>query len=198
MKLQPDDFEMALQELNTLVDITVDDLVQINQLAEKYARKRRIETVLIETIMKQPVITVKPDCSLSDAAHLLVTNKISGLPVVDERNKLAGVITEADFLRALGIPSHHTNHSVWQTLENLLNHHVQMHEPQGQVSELMMTDVISILPHQTLHQALEMMKKSGVKRLIVCDADRFVVGMITRSDLVRLFFDHFKAKKSTD
>jgi len=197
LKLQADDFEMALQEMNTVVDITVDDLVQINQLAESFARKRRKETVLIESVMQQSVITVTPDSRLSDAAHLLVANRISGLPVLDEQKKLVGVITEADFLKALGIPAHHTNHSVWQTLENLFNHPLKVTQPTGQVSDLMVTDVITISPQQTLHQALELMKESGVKRLIVCDENRSVAGMVTRSDLVRLFFDHFKAKKNT-
>jgi len=191
-KLHADDFAKALQELNTFVDVSVDDLMQLNESAEKFARLRTTESLLVDNIMMQPVITVHPDSRLSDAAHILVTNKISGLPVVDNQHKLVGIITEADFLRALGIPSHHSNHSVWQTLENLFSHHVQVQEPEGQVAELMMTDVITILPQQTLHQALEMMKQFSIKRLVVCDENRHAVGIITRSDLVRLFFDHFK------
>ena len=36
------------------------------------------------------------------------------------------------------------------------------------------------------------MKQNQIKRVIVCDEAQHVVGMITRSDLVRMFFDHFK------
>ena len=190
-KLQPDDFVMALQELGTYIDVSVDDLMRLQQTAEKYARQRNRESLLVDKLMTRQIKTVHPASTLSDAAHSLVTNKISGLPVVDEDDKLVGIITEADFLRALGVPSHHPGHSVWQTLENMFNHSAQLREPEGQVADLMMDKVITISQQDTLHHALDVMKQNQIKRLIVCDEDRHVVGMITRSDLVRVFFDHF-------
>ena len=50
--------------------------------------------------MSQPVRTVHPQTPLADAAHLMVTERISGLPVVDDAGALVGIITEADFLRS--------------------------------------------------------------------------------------------------
>ena len=73
----------------------------------------------------------------------------------------------------------------------MFNHSAQLREPEGQVADLMMDKVITISPQDTLHHALDVMKQNQIKRLIVCDEDRHVVGMITRSDLVRVFFDHF-------
>ncbi|MCW9013465.1 MAG: CBS domain-containing protein [Gammaproteobacteria bacterium] len=191
-KLQPDDFAMALQELDTFVDISVDDLMQLHQSAEKFARMRTKGSLRIVTLMTQPVTTVQPNCSLADAAHILVTAKISGLPVVDDKHQLVGIITEADFLRALGIPAHHPKHSLWQTLESMFKHELQVREPEGLVADLMRTEVITASPQQTLHQALDIMKQHEIKRLIVCNEVNHVVGIITRSDLVRVFFDHFK------
>lgn len=190
--LQANDFVMALEEMGTYVDVSVDDLMQLHLKAEKYARMRKREGRLVESLMTQPVKTVHPDCTLSDAAHLIVTSKISGLPVVDQDSKLVGIITEADFLRALGVPSHHASHSVWQTLENMFHKSVQILEPEGVVADLMMTNVVTITPQHTLHQVLDVMKQNQIKRVIVCDEAQHVVGMITRSDLVRMFFDHFK------
>jgi CBS domain-containing protein len=40
------------------------------------------------------------------------------------------------------------------------------------------------------------MKRNRIKRLVVCDEMRRVLGMITRSDLVRLFFDRFKSNNN--
>ena len=61
--------------------------------------------------MSQPVRTVHPQTPLADAAHLMVTERISGLPVVDDAGALVGIITEADFLRALGVPAHQPHHN---------------------------------------------------------------------------------------
>jgi sulfide:quinone oxidoreductase len=68
---------------------------------------------------------------------------------------------------------------------------VQVHDTDCLVSDLMTKDVITILPEQTLHQVLDVMKQNQIKRIAVCDEAQHVVGMITRSDLVRVFFDHF-------
>lgn len=193
LQLQPDDFAMAMQELDTYIDVSVDDLMQLYHAAERYARIRNSESVPVEKIMTQPVTTVQADCSLSEAAHLLVTLKISGLPVVDKDNRLVGIITEADFLHELGMPSRHPDHNVWKALENMFSHHVEVRELEGEVADLMVSKVITVSPQQTLHQALEVMKQHTIRRLVVCDEARHVVGLITRSDLVRVFFDHFKS-----
>ena len=50
----------------------------------------------VKKIMTKDVITTTPDTPVEDAAHLMVTHKIGGLPVVDEHNDLVGIITETD------------------------------------------------------------------------------------------------------
>lgn len=191
-RVSREDFANALREMGTFVDVTLDDLLELNTRAEKYARLRVAESGEVERVMSRNVITVKKDCSLADAAHLLVTHRISGLPVVDDDNRLVGVVTEADLLRAMGLPAHHPTHSLWQTLESMFAHPVQIPEPTGRVADLMVEHVITVGPHETLQSVLEIMKKNRIKRVIVCDEQRHVVGMVTRSDLVRVFFDKLR------
>jgi len=187
-----EDFVSALAEGDTFVDISVDNLMELNARAEKHARFRITGSLRVADLMSRPVVTVKGDCALSEAAHLMVTHRISGLPVVDDEERLKGVITEADFLRTLGVPSHHPTHSLWQTLEAMFAHHTEIKEPSGTVAEVMVADVVTAAPAQTLHDVLDLMKRNRIKRVIVCDDARRVVGMVTRSDLVRVFFDRIQ------
>ena len=53
----------------------------------------------VREVMTTTVIVVEPDRSARDAATLLVTEKIGALPVVDGE-RLVGIVTETDFLRA--------------------------------------------------------------------------------------------------
>ena len=53
----------------------------------------------IKTIMTKRVITTTPDTPVEDAARLMVTHKIGGLPVVDGRREVVGVITETDIFQ---------------------------------------------------------------------------------------------------
>ncbi len=54
----------------------------------------------IEKIMKRNVITVTPDTPIREAAELMLTHKIGGLPVVQD-GKLVGIITESDIFRMI-------------------------------------------------------------------------------------------------
>jgi len=58
-----------------------------------------LETLRVRQIMSCPVYTVEGDCPLEEAARIMVTRKISCLPVMDGE-KLVGIITETDVFRA--------------------------------------------------------------------------------------------------
>jgi acetoin utilization protein AcuB len=55
----------------------------------------------VERMMSPNVITVGPECSLIDAAELMLEHKVSGLPVMDTNDKLVGILTESDIFRML-------------------------------------------------------------------------------------------------
>lgn len=53
----------------------------------------------VRELMTEDVISTTPDTPIEDAAHLMVGNKIGGLPVVDDDNRVVGVITETDIFK---------------------------------------------------------------------------------------------------
>ena len=59
-----------------------------------------LSKIQVRKIMTKEVITTTPDTPIEDAAHSMADNKIGGLPVVDERNRVVGVITETDIFKA--------------------------------------------------------------------------------------------------
>jgi len=71
----------------------------------------------------------------------------------------------------------------------MFSHPIELIEPNSSVADVMVTDVITVTANQSLHEVLEMMKKNKIKRIVVCDELQHVVGMVTRSDIVRIFFD---------
>jgi acetoin utilization protein AcuB len=54
----------------------------------------------VRDVMTDDVISAPPDMPIEDAAELMVARKIGGLPVIDEHDKVIGVITETDIFRA--------------------------------------------------------------------------------------------------
>ncbi len=189
-----DDFQQAIQSLDTYIDITVDDLMELTQRAKLIAKRRATGATNITQVMSKSVRTVHVDTPLKEAAQLMVAERISGLPVVDDDGRMVGLITEADFLRALGVPTQTHAQNIWQTLESLfshMKHHTELEAPNEPVSMYMVRNVLCVQPEQELHEVLGIMKKHTVKRVVVCDEARRVLGIVTRSDLVRVFFARF-------
>lgn len=67
------------------------------QLAVRHFMEAEVEA---SEVMHTPVVTVAPEESLASAARLMVSNRIGGLPVVDN-GRVVGVLTETDLFRAL-------------------------------------------------------------------------------------------------
>jgi acetoin utilization protein AcuB len=55
----------------------------------------------VEKVMSRKLYTVSPDSSMLDAAELMLEHKVSGLPVLDENERVVGIITESDIFRML-------------------------------------------------------------------------------------------------
>ena len=58
-----------------------------------------LNSINVKEVMVKDVVTVLPDCTIEDAAQLLIEKKIGCLPVVENNMKLVGLVTETDFLQ---------------------------------------------------------------------------------------------------
>ena len=95
-------------------------------------------------IMVPDVITVGPDSTIQDVAEILLAKRISGLPVIDARGKLVGIVSEGDLLRRAEAGTEHAR-SWWLKLlmgrETLAAEFVKEHA--RRVRDVMTRDVIT-------------------------------------------------------
>ena len=140
-------------------------------------------------VMSAPVLTVTAETLLQDAVSLLNDHHVSGLPVVDGEGVLVGELTEQDLMvRESGVdvgPYVMLLDSVIY-LRNPLNWDRQVHQVLGNsVGDLMHRDSHSCEVSLPLPKAASMLHEKGTQRLIVVDAERHPVGVLTRGDVVR-------------
>ena len=140
-------------------------------------------------VMSAPVLTVTAETPLQDAVSLLNDHHVSGLPVVDGDGVVIGELTEQDLMvRESGVdvgPYVMLLDSVIY-LRNPLNWDRQVHQVLGNsVGDLMHRDSHSCDVSLPLPKAASMLHEKGTQRLIVVDAQRHPVGVLTRGDVVR-------------
>jgi acetoin utilization protein AcuB len=132
--------------------------------------------------MSSPAVTITPDTTLQDALHLMHEREFRRLPVVDQEDRLAGIVSERDLLYASPPPA-----TLLGGLE--LGHLLA----RSHTKEIMTREVITTTPATFVEDAARLMVENKVGGLPVVDGDRHVVGVITETDIFRAFIELYRA-----
>jgi CBS domain-containing protein len=134
--------------------------------------------------MHRKVVTVFEEASLEEAAQLMIENRVSGLPVVDIRGKVVGMITEKDLMRRMETGT--ARRASWLAAflwpGRMAEDYVRTHA--RKVSELLSGNIISVAPDASLAEVIGIMESRHVRRVMVIDGDH-LVGIVARADLVK-------------
>jgi CBS domain-containing protein len=135
-------------------------------------------------VMTPNVLSVPPDASVATVAQLMLEKRISGVPVIDERGKLAGIVSEGDFLRRAETG---TGRRRPRWLEffmgpgRLADEYVRLSG--RKVRDVMTHEVHTVPPDAPLEQVVRLMERHNIKRVPVVDNGK-VVGIVTRANLL--------------
>lgn len=130
--------------------------------------------------MSSPAVTVTPDTSFRDALKLMRDHRFRRFPVVNNKGRLVGIVSERDLLYAS--PSPVTSLSVWEITYLLSKIHIR---------ELMTQEVITTTPDTPIEDAAHLMADNKIGGLPVVDEDNRVVGVITETDIFKSFVEMF-------
>jgi CBS-domain-containing membrane protein len=141
----------------------------------------------VKEIMSKNLTSISPDANAKEALDLLLKMQISGLPVIDEKNKLVGMFTEKEVLAAI-LPSYigkvgrfvyeENPKSIKKKFQDLAN---------LTVAQLMRKDVITIDEETSLCEVARLMLTQRVRRIPVLDKEKKVVGIVAREDIVKSY-----------
>lgn len=184
LELTEEDFSEALKEYGLYVDITEEDLKKLYELAGKIARKRCTHSWFAREIMSYNVISVKAAADAYEAGRLMVKNKISGMPVVDENNHVIGMISHSDLLSLAGIPRGHIFNDT--VMKYVLHKPAPQHSTGRTVKDIMNTPVITVTLDTTAKKIATLLDQKGITRVPVVDADKKLVGIVSRGDIIRV------------
>ena len=123
--------------------------------------------MLVSTLLEskpKEVFTAKPSTSIDEAMDLLIKNKISCLPILEQDGKLVGIISDKDIFK-------------------------KVHETKGnyhplKVDDVMSTNLIVGLPTDTLEYIAGIMDKNWIRHIPIVEGDN-MVGLVSEGDIIK-------------
>src|SRR5512139_87596 len=182
-EISEEDLRAALSDMKTYVDVTEEDLLKIYSLALRHARERLTINMKVSEVMTIDAVSVNEDADIEEAIRLLSGHRVSGLPVVNNENRVMGVITEADILSVMGMKRGHTFKDI---VARLLGEPVPGNKAGRTVRQVMTSPAIITTPDASILEVAGILEERRIKRLPVIDAGGVLVGIVSRADIVRV------------
>ncbi|MFH8253907.1 CBS domain-containing protein [Streptomyces roseolus] len=137
----------------------------------------------IEELMTREVVSIHGDAPFKEIVRVLTRHRVTAVPVVDEADRVIGVVSEGDLLRktadrtAAGDVPAVPGLEAWERAK-----------AEGtRAEELMSAPAVCARPDWTVVEAARLMEVQGVKRLVVVDDRDRLVGVVSRRDLLGVF-----------
>ncbi|MDP3697239.1 MAG: CBS domain-containing protein [Candidatus Taylorbacteria bacterium] len=122
----------------------------------------------VKSLMNSRVISVLPETPVITAIDIILSNNFNGIPVVDKKGILVGIVTKYDIISKRGL------------LQN-----------DSKVSDVMNGDPLTLSENMTVDDAISSFgEHHKVDPIPVVDTDRKVIGIISRYDMVKLFREY--------
>ena len=133
---------------------------------------------MVRDVMTGEVVAVRRNASFKEMAARLRQHRVSAFPVIDENRKVIGVVSEADLLAKEALAGDHAG----------ILHHKEFQKAEGVTAgDLMTHPAVTVRPEDSVEHAARLMYTLQVKRLPVVDAGGYLVGIVSRSDLLAVF-----------
>jgi CBS domain-containing protein len=150
------------------------------------ANRAKEDTMKVSDLMTTDVVTTTPDTPIRAVARVLVERGISGVPVCDDTGAVIGVLSEGDILlKEVGRVEARGGLLAW-FLDPDSDWKVEKSQALS-AGEAMSSPAITAVPYESVAAAARRMTDESVNRLPVVSSDGRLVGILTRTDLVRAF-----------
>lgn len=179
------DLASAVTALNTFVDMQEDELVKLYNLAVDHAFERHIGLTCAD-VMSRDVISVRTDTHIDIAWNRLRHHRVKALPVLDQADKLVGILSTADFLRQMDDT---TAAGLAMQLQGMLRRMPGAKPKKATlVGQIMTSEVACARLDTSVITLIHLMVEKNLPHIPVIDEERKVLGVVTQTDtLVALY-----------
>jgi len=148
--------------------------------------------MIVKQIMTKDVIAVKEETTISEVIKILLENRISGVPVVNDQDEVVGIVSEADLIyreNNLYLPAFIPVLDGVIFLESMKKMEEQLRKMTGyKTRDVMTKQVVTIDEDISVEEAARIMMNKRINRLPVIK-DKKIAGIVTRADILKAIAD---------
>ena len=184
LDLSDEDILSAMREMGGYIDITAGDFQAIYRLAHRLALKRLMGAVRAGDLMTREVVFVERTTPLAVVAETMARHNISGVPVVGEDGRVAGMLSERDFLK----------HMLPEGPGSFIGLIAECLRAKGclavairkqSAGDIMTTPAVSAEEDTPLAEIIRLFREHRINRTPVLNERGRLVGIVTRADVLR-------------
>ena len=183
IEISGDDIFEAMKDIQGYLDITPADLKEIYKFAYRHACDRIMNSVRAGDIMTREVFAVKRATPLEDVAEVMAARGISGVPVLEDDGRIAGVISGKDFLANMGAKDKMNFMAVVAVClkgEGC----VSMPIRGKKAEDIMKSPAITVDENTTLTEIAGIFSSKKINRVPVTDKHGTLIGIVSRADII--------------
>lgn len=136
----------------------------------------------VADVMTKKVVAVRPGAEFKEIVAVMDRWKVTAVPVVEGEGRAVGVVSEADLLLKEEFRDHRLG-----LVEQMRRLDATAKAGSRRAEDLMTSPAVTVAPEASLPQAARLMAAHRVKRLPVVDASGTIQGIVSRSDLLKVF-----------
>ncbi len=188
---QPARLQRLIPRLQEMMNGGVMTLHDVDVLKYTHARRQGISGKLpVRQVMETNVTVVHPETAVSTVVNLLLAAPFRVLPVVDEQQKIQGILSTGDLINADLLPmrrglvraASELGHSMAEAMAHALE---RVQSSMLTAQDIMNRQVRTIGPDQSIQEAARILIETQLRNLPVADTNGILLGMVTRADLLQ-------------
>lgn len=138
----------------------------------------------VNDVMTTEVVSVREETGFKELADLLVGRRVSAVPVVNDRNHVVGVVSEADLLHKVEFSGEPVAARLFERRRQRI---ARMKAGGDDARDIMTAPAVTTSPEKRVADVARIMDTHKVKRLPVVDEHGRLVGIVSRRDLLKAF-----------
>jgi len=185
LDMSDSDIYEAMKDIHGYVDVTPADLKEIFKFAYRHALDRLTQHMKARDVMTAKVVSVVRMVPVKEVVELMAEKGVSGIPVVEPDGRIAGIISEKDFLSRMNIKG---NINFMTIIAESLFEKCGIHTTilNQKAEDIMTSPAITVRANVTVSEISTIFTEKNINRVPVTDDEERLIGIVSRTDIVRV------------